>query len=109
MDSKIKVALRCRHFLANESNKRRVLNFSTDAVGIGDKKYQFEQVFDEKSSQSDVYEFCVKSLVDGCFEGYNGTVFACKNLHGHVNYLKKRLCFSYFLIYRWTNRKWKDS
>ncbi len=78
MDSKIKVALRCRPFLSNETNKRKALNFSTDSVVIGDKKYQFEQVFDERSSQTDVYEFCVKSLVEGCFEGYNGTVFACK-------------------------------
>lgn len=78
MDSRIKVALRCRPFLGSETNKRRVLNFTTDSVVIGEKKYQFEQVFDDKSCQSDVYDFCVKSLVEGCFEGYNGTVFACK-------------------------------
>lgn len=80
MDSRIKVALRCRPFLGSETNKRRVLSFTTDSVVIGEKKYQFEQVFDDKSCQSDVYDFCVKSLVEGCFEGYNGTVFACKPL-----------------------------
>lgn len=80
MDAKIKVLVRCRPFLANETNRRRSIVFSNDAVVIGDKKFSFEQVFDDNCSQRDVYDACVRSLIDGCFEGYNGTVFAC-NFH----------------------------
>lgn len=78
MDSKIKVALRCRPYLPNELNRRKAITFTSDSATIGDKRYPFEQVFDESSTQEGVYDFCVRSLVDGCFEGYNGTVFACK-------------------------------
>ncbi|RWS28175.1 kinesin-like protein KIF21A, partial [Leptotrombidium deliense] len=41
-----------------------------------DKAFTFDNVFDENSQQHEVYETCVKHLVEGCLEGYNATVLA---------------------------------
>lgn len=46
-------------------------------VQIGDKTVlQFDQVFGEDSQQQQVYDVCAKSLVDGLFEGFNGSILA---------------------------------
>jgi hypothetical protein len=36
----------------------------------------FDRVFDENTSQSDVYEATTKNLLDSVLDGYNATVFA---------------------------------
>ncbi|SPJ08199.1 kinesin-8,putative [Plasmodium sp. DRC-Itaito] len=41
-----------------------------------EKKYVFDYVFDENSSQEDVYNNSVKCLIDAVIKGYNSTVFA---------------------------------
>ncbi|SBT31209.1 kinesin-8, putative [Plasmodium ovale wallikeri] len=41
-----------------------------------EKKYVFDYVFDENSTQEDVYNYSVKCLIDGVIKGYNSTVFA---------------------------------
>lgn len=41
-----------------------------------DKAFTFNHVFDSNSTQSEIYETCVKQLVDGCFDGYNATILA---------------------------------
>ncbi|UXI18052.1 Tyrosine-protein kinase transmembrane receptor Ror2 [Sarcoptes scabiei] len=41
-----------------------------------DKAFTFDHVFDMISKQSDVYESCVKTLIEGCFDGFNATVLA---------------------------------
>lgn len=41
-----------------------------------DKAFTYDYVFDTDSTQTQVYETCVKDLVDGCFSGYNATVLA---------------------------------
>jgi DNA replication protein DnaC len=38
--------------------------------------FTFDHVFNERSSQTEVYEKCVKELVMACFEGYNAAVLA---------------------------------
>ena len=42
----------------------------------GDRSFTFDGALDEKVSQKDVFEDAVAPLVEGCFEGYNGTVLA---------------------------------
>lgn len=42
----------------------------------GDKCFTFDHVFDEKSTQTQVYNLAVKPLVDSFLEGYNTTVIA---------------------------------
>ncbi|GFS39246.1 kinesin-like protein KIF21A [Trichonephila inaurata madagascariensis] len=46
-------------------------------IWIGnDKSYTFDKVFDMPTPQDNIFESCVKDLVDGCFDGYNATVLA---------------------------------
>ncbi len=78
MDSKIKVAVRCRPFLPDEPHKMGPQRITPTSITIGNKEYNFEHVLNGSATQQDVYNLCVKTLVDGWFEGYNGTVFACK-------------------------------
>ena len=61
-----------------------LLNIGSDSeeggniIEIGNKRFSFECIFDDKISQRNIYDKCIKELVDGCFKGYNATVFACK-------------------------------
>uniref|UniRef100_A0AAY4DY41 Kinesin motor domain-containing protein n=1 Tax=Denticeps clupeoides TaxID=299321 RepID=A0AAY4DY41_9TELE len=41
-----------------------------------DKAFTYDCVFDLDAKQHEVYGACVQKLVEGCFEGYNATVFA---------------------------------
>ncbi|CAJ0918811.1 unnamed protein product [Ranitomeya imitator] len=41
-----------------------------------DKAFTFDYVFDIDSRQDDIYMECTEKLIEGCFEGYNATVFA---------------------------------
>uniref|UniRef100_A0A671WD36 Kinesin family member 21B n=1 Tax=Sparus aurata TaxID=8175 RepID=A0A671WD36_SPAAU len=41
-----------------------------------DKAFTYDYVFDIDSEQQSIYQACVYKLIEGCFEGYNATVFA---------------------------------
>ncbi|XP_030438212.1 kinesin-like protein KIF21A isoform X9 [Gopherus evgoodei] len=41
-----------------------------------DKAFTFDYVFNIDSRQEEIYDQCVEKLIEGCFEGYNATVFA---------------------------------
>lgn len=41
-----------------------------------DQTFMFDRVFDENTSQGDVYEATTRSLLDSVLDGYNATVFA---------------------------------
>ncbi|XP_069797877.1 kinesin-like protein KIF21B isoform X3 [Narcine bancroftii] len=41
-----------------------------------DKAFTFDFMFDMDARQDEVYKSCIDKLVEGCFEGYNATVFA---------------------------------
>uniref|UniRef100_A0A672NS63 Kinesin family member 21B n=1 Tax=Sinocyclocheilus grahami TaxID=75366 RepID=A0A672NS63_SINGR len=41
-----------------------------------DKAFTYDFVFDLDARQHQIYSACVHKLVEGCFEGYNATVFA---------------------------------
>ncbi|XP_057217624.1 kinesin-like protein KIF21B isoform X3 [Triplophysa rosa] len=41
-----------------------------------DKAFTYDFVFDLDAHQHQIYSACVQKLIDGCFEGYNATVFA---------------------------------
>ena len=40
------------------------------------KMFLFDYIFNEDSSQSDIFEISAKEICDSLFEGYNGTIFA---------------------------------
>lgn len=41
-----------------------------------DKAFTFDHVFDMDSEQDTIYANCTEKLIEGCFEGYNATIFA---------------------------------
>ena len=45
-------------------------------INVGEKAFNYDHVFNEESTQSEVYTHCVSRLVNSCFKGYNATIFA---------------------------------
>jgi kinesin family protein 18/19 len=43
---------------------------------VKDQTFAFDRVFDETTTQGDVYEATTKPLLDSVLDGYNATVFA---------------------------------
>jgi hypothetical protein len=43
---------------------------------VKDQTFAFDRVFDETTTQGDVYESTTKPLLDSVLDGYNATVFA---------------------------------
>lgn len=41
-----------------------------------DQPFTFDRVFDDNTTQAEVYEATTKNLLDSVFDGYNATVFA---------------------------------
>ena len=92
--SKVSVFVRCRPLTGKEKLGNRCLSIQNDTIQVGDKVFNFEGVFGEESDQFDIYSSCVTSLVGGCFQGYNGTVFACK-YHYLFNFVRSGLTNGY--------------
>ncbi|ROW11823.1 hypothetical protein VPNG_05015 [Cytospora leucostoma] len=70
---------RCLVFDPPEDNP--VQRFSRSVVPATGKKvkdqvFAFDRVFDENTSQTEVYEATTKNLLDSVLDGYNATVFA---------------------------------
>ncbi len=68
----VRVALKCRPLLGRELYEKQSICVETDEVTntimIGkDRLFTFDKVFGIGSAQEDVFEFCVKNLVLGCF------------------------------------------
>ncbi|XP_035008372.1 kinesin-like protein KIF21B isoform X3 [Hippoglossus stenolepis] len=80
-DCSVKVALRIRPQMAKEKIEGcHVCTMVTPGepqVLLGkDKAFTYDFVFDIESEQHEIYQACVHRLIEGCFEGYNATVFA---------------------------------
>ncbi|XP_035857896.1 kinesin-like protein KIF21B isoform X8 [Sander lucioperca] len=80
-DCCVKVALRIRPQMAKEKIEGcHVCTLVTPGepqVLLGkDKAFTYDFVFDIDSEQQYIYQTCVYKLIEGCFEGYNATVFA---------------------------------
>ncbi|XP_030275330.1 kinesin-like protein KIF21B isoform X5 [Sparus aurata] len=80
-DCCVKVALRIRPQMAKEKIEGcHVCTLVTPGepqVLLGkDKAFTYDYVFDIDSEQQSIYQACVYKLIEGCFEGYNATVFA---------------------------------
>lgn len=69
--------LQSKEVLTQKFKKAVVLTSDNRKVIAGDKKeFIFDTVFGENAEQEDIYGTCVENLIDGCFSGYNATVFA---------------------------------
>ncbi|KAJ8374174.1 hypothetical protein SKAU_G00047540 [Synaphobranchus kaupii] len=80
-ESSVRVALRIRPQLAREKIEGcHICTFVTPGepqVILGkDKAFTYDYVFDMDSHQDAIYTHCTEKLIEGCFEGYNATVFA---------------------------------
>nr|XP_033815212.1 kinesin-like protein KIF21A isoform X5 [Geotrypetes seraphini] len=80
-ESSVRVAVRIRPQLAKEKIEGCHICTSVTPgepqVVLGkDKAFTFDYVFDIDSHQEDIYRKCTEKLIEGCFEGYNATVFA---------------------------------
>ncbi|XP_036800359.1 kinesin-like protein KIF21A isoform X6 [Oncorhynchus mykiss] len=80
-ESSVRVALRIRPQLAREKIEGcHICTFCMPAepqVMLGkDKAFTYDYVFDMDSQQESIYTHCTEKLIEGCFEGYNATIFA---------------------------------
>ncbi|XP_041437974.1 kinesin-like protein KIF21B isoform X3 [Xenopus laevis] len=80
-DCSVRVALRIRPQSSKEQAEGcRVCTWvyaGEPQVLLGkDKAFTYDFVFDMDTDQVQVYETCVRGLVEGCFQGYNATVLA---------------------------------
>nr|XP_043891530.1 kinesin-like protein KIF21A isoform X2 [Solea senegalensis] len=80
-ESSVRVALRIRPQLAREKIEgchicTCVMPGEPQVILGKDKSFTYDYVFDMDSQQDAIYSTCTEKLIEGCFEGYNATVFA---------------------------------
>ncbi|XP_070847961.1 kinesin-like protein KIF21A isoform X2 [Chaetodon trifascialis] len=80
-ESSVRVALRIRPQLAKEKIEGcHICTFvmpGEPQVVLGkDKAFTYDHVFDMDTQQETIYNQCTERLIEGCFEGYNATIFA---------------------------------
>ncbi|XP_073804167.1 kinesin-like protein KIF21A isoform X2 [Danio rerio] len=80
-ESSVRVAVRVRPQLAKEKIEGchicTLVTPGEPQVILGkDKAFTFDYVFDMDSQQDSLYSNCTEKLIEGCFEGYNATIFA---------------------------------
>ncbi|XP_026217944.1 kinesin-like protein KIF21A isoform X2 [Anabas testudineus] len=80
-ESSVRVALRIRPQLAKEKIEgchicTYVMPGEPQVVLGKDKAFTYDYVFDMDTQQDSIYTHCTEQLIDGCFEGYNATIFA---------------------------------
>ncbi|CAJ1056134.1 kinesin-like protein KIF21A isoform X6 [Xyrichtys novacula] len=80
-ESSVRVALRIRPQLAREKIEgchicTYVMPGEPQVILGKDKSFTYDYMFDMDSQQDSIYTTCTEKLIDGCFEGYNATVFA---------------------------------
>eukprot|EP01038_Epipyxis_sp_PR26KG_P003995 gene3995-5720_t len=74
--SKVRVYVRCRPLNESESKGKKCIQIVNDSILVGDKRFPFDEIFDEFSTQEQIYKTGITNIVEGIFGGFNGTVFA---------------------------------
>ncbi|XP_067874157.1 kinesin-like protein kif7 [Heterodontus francisci] len=80
-ETPVRVAVRIRPLLPKEILHRHQscvhIDLDSQQLTLGNNRhFQFDVIFDQTSSQDEVYSSCVEPLVEAFFEGFNATVFA---------------------------------
>ncbi|XP_027889539.1 kinesin-like protein KIF21A isoform X4 [Xiphophorus couchianus] len=80
-ESSVRVALRIRPQLPREKIEgchicTYVMPGEPQVILGKDKAFTYDFVFDMDCQQDAIYSTCTEKLIEGCFEGYNATVFA---------------------------------
>lgn len=52
------------------------IDVHADNMGSAGQSFSFDHVFGYDATQAEIYDVVGKSVVEGLFEGYNGTIFA---------------------------------
>lgn len=80
-ETNVRVAARVRPLLPREKVANScscvTVHKSKGQVVVGTRRtFAFDTVFDTDSTQQEVYDSCVASLLTGCLQGYNATILA---------------------------------
>ncbi|XP_068168195.1 kinesin-like protein KIF21A isoform X3 [Antennarius striatus] len=80
-ESSVRVALRIRPQLAREKIEgchicTYVMPGEPQVILGNDKAFTYDFLFDMDSQQDAIYTTCTEKLIEGCFHGYNATIFA---------------------------------
>ena len=79
---RVKVCVRSRPLLPRELEAKRtkcltvLKDRNTLTLGKDCEEFTYDFAFNEHTSQATLFRECVLPLVDGCFSGFNATVFA---------------------------------
>jgi hypothetical protein len=80
----VRVGVRIRPLTSNEIKQggKKVLDVSPPCLGIGERRFTYDAVFDSHISQQELYESVSKPLLASFVDGYNATVgintYACR-------------------------------
>ncbi|KAL5007225.1 hypothetical protein ScPMuIL_016031 [Solemya velum] len=80
-ETNVRVAVRVRPLLPKEKleGDEMCVRLNTNAAQLilgKDRGFTFDDVFGTKTTQVELYDTCVQSLVNKIFQGYNATIFA---------------------------------
>jgi len=77
---RIAVGIRIRPDLGSNDKKIDGFNVSSESLELSvtgnQYNFTFDNVFQEKSSQEEVFRSASITILDGALEGYNGCIFA---------------------------------
>ncbi len=75
--SSVRVVVRIRPFNNKEKNSSSIIKANKTTIKLANKDtFTFDQVFNEESTQDDLYDDVGEKIVKNAFEGYNSCVFA---------------------------------
>jgi hypothetical protein len=76
--SQVRVAIRLRPLTTKEitSGGSPILTTTPTTVALSDRKFTYDAVYDESTSQSLLYQDVAPPLLDAFLGGYNATVMA---------------------------------
>ena len=79
--AKVRVCVRCRPLTQKEVSQREsrcILQASDSSkIVLGDsREFVFDKIYYEGAEQQQIFDECVRNLVDGCFSGFNASILA---------------------------------
>jgi hypothetical protein len=73
---KVYIRVRPMNAVKKEHGCNNAFSIESNAISIGPKTFNFDEVFDVAKPQAHVFANSAGALMDGFFQGYNATVFA---------------------------------
>ena len=77
-EENVRVVVRCRPLLPNESSQDSSLKIdcTNNSIEASGRQFTFDRVFGFDSTQDSLYDESSRKIVESVLEGYNGTIFA---------------------------------